>query len=153
MPHLNAPGFEQAARALEVEIAAFAPAELYCPHPQDVRPDHVAAAQLAQAALSGGARQCELFYYPIWMWYHASSGLRKRLDRVGAWRLDIATVLPAKRRAMAAYPDAPRKTSAGHPFCGRLPRSFLRTFRRPYEVFFRASNILGPLVCLASVIA
>jgi hypothetical protein len=94
---------------------------------------------MTQEALLLWSRPCSVFYYPIWMWYHASSGLRNRLATVGAWRLEIATVLPVKKQAMAAYLDAPEKTSDGNPFCGRLPWSFLRCFRRKYEIYFPAT--------------
>ena len=84
------------------------------------------------------SRPCAVFYYPVWMWYHASSGLRKILNTADAWRLDITGVLSNKKHALAAYLDAP-KTSQGHPYCGRLPWSFLWNFRRRYEVYFPAS--------------
>ena len=141
LPQRGQPGFESAMRALLAEVQDFAPAEVYCTHENDVRPDHIAAAHLAQAALKAWGKPCSLFYYPVWMWYHASSGLRKRLDCQGAWRLDINRVLPAKKQAIAAYLDAPQKTFGGHPFCGCLPWSFLRNFRRRYEVYFPAPDL------------
>lgn len=141
LPQRGHPGFESAMRAVLAELEAFAPAEVYCTHEFDVRPDHIATAQLAKAALIAWSRPCSLFYYPVWMWYHASSRLRKRLDCQGAWRLDISSVLPAKKQSMDSYLDAPHKTEAGHPFCGQLPWSFLRNFRRSYEVYFPASNL------------
>jgi hypothetical protein len=98
---------------------------------------------MTQEALLLWSRPCSVFYYPIWMWYHASSGLRKRLNTTGAWRLDISSVLSSKRNAMAAYLDAP-KTSQGYPFCGRLPWAFLHNFGLDYEVYFPASNFQPP---------
>jgi LmbE family N-acetylglucosaminyl deacetylase len=141
LPQRGMPGFGSAMCALLAEIEDFAPAEVYCTHENDIRPDHVAAAHVAQAALKAWGGPCRLFFYPVWMWYHASSGLRKRLDCHGAWRLDIKRVLSAKKQAMEAYLDAPQRTSAGHPFCGRLPLSFLSNFRRRYEVYFPASGL------------
>ncbi len=139
LPQPGQPGFHEAAKALAEEIENFAPEEIYCPHLLDVRPDHIAATRMACEALRRSGRSCVMFHYPVWMWYHASSGLRERLDCRGAWRLDISSVLPAKKQAMAAYLDAP-KTSAGDPFCGRLPWSFLRNFRRGCEVYFPAAD-------------
>lgn len=136
-------GFDEAARALLAEIEAFAPGEIYCPHLLDVRPDHIAAARHTQQALRLWDRPCALYFYPVWMWYHASAGLRKKLDTCGAWRLDISTVQTAKLQAMAAYLEAP-KTSQGNPFCGQLPWSFLRNFRRKYEVYFPADAAAPP---------
>jgi len=135
LPHQEQAGFDAAARAVLAEIEAFAPGEVYCPHLLDMRPDHLAATRFTLQALSLWSKPCEVFFYPVWMWYHASSGLRQRLNATGAWRLDVATVLTEKQHAMDAYLDAP-KTTRGHPYCGRLPWAFLRNFRRPYEVFF-----------------
>ena len=137
VPLPGQPGFPAATQALLAEVESFVPEEVYCTHEQDVRPDHISAARLTRAATRAWARPCALFYYPIWMWYHASSGLRKRLATEGAWRLDISGVLGAKRQAMSAYLDAP-KAPNGNPYCGRLPWSFLRNFRRRYEVYFPA---------------
>jgi LmbE family N-acetylglucosaminyl deacetylase len=135
LPHPAQPGFDEATRDLLAEIEAFAPGEIYCPHLLDVRPDHIAATRLTHQALRLSSRPCAVFYFPVWMWYHASSGLRKRLNTTGAWRLDISMVQADKEHAMAAYLDAP-KTPEGNPYCGRLPWSFLRNFRRKYEVYF-----------------
>lgn len=140
LPQTGQPGFDEAARAILEEIELFAPGEVYCPHVHDQHSDHLASNQLTHEALRLWSQPCALFYYPVWMWYHASSGLRKRLDTIGAWRLDVSVVLSGKKHAMEAYLDAP-KTSQGNPFCGRLPWSFLRVFRREYEVFFAAKPV------------
>ena len=142
LPHPGQSGIDEAARALLAELIVFAPGEIYCPHLLDVHPDHIAATRITQQALRLWSRPCAVFYYPVWMWYHASSGLRKRLSCTGAWLLDVSAVQFDKEKAMAAYLDAP-KTSQGNPYCGRLPRSFLRNFRRKYEVYFLATPGAG----------
>ena len=109
LPHPGQPGFDRAARALLSEIEVFAPGEIYCPHLLDVRADHIAATRLTHEALRLWSRPCAVFYYPVWMWYHASSGLRKILNTADAWRLDITGVLSNKKHALAAYLDARRK--------------------------------------------
>ena len=138
LPHPGEPGFDEAVCIVCAELEAFAPGEIYCPHLLDVHPDHIAATRLTQQAFRLWSRPCAMFFYPVWMWYHASSGLRKRLSTTGAWRLDIAAVLSDKKKAMAAYLEAP-KTSQGNPYCGRLPQAFLRNFKRKYEVYFPAA--------------
>jgi len=143
LPLRGQPNFDAAAQVLLDEIKIFRPGEVYCPHVHDGHSDHIAANQLTHQALRLWSQPCVVFYYPVWMWYHASSGLRRRLDLRGAWRLDVSGVLSDKQSAMAAYLDAP-KTSEGNPFCGRLPWSFLQVFRRRYEVYFPASDH-GPL--------
>jgi LmbE family N-acetylglucosaminyl deacetylase len=137
LPHLGQPDFAEAACALLAEVEPFAPGEVYCPHVHDRHSDHIASNQLTHEALRLWSHPCALFYYPVWMWYHASSGLRKRLDTVGAWRLDVSAVQSGKQYATEAYLDAP-KTSQGNPYCGRLPWAFHQVFRREYEVYFAA---------------
>ena len=137
LPHPGQPGFDAAAGALLAEIKAFAPGEIYCPHFEDVHADHIATSHLTKQAVRLWGQPCPAFYYPVWAWYHAPFGLRKRLNPTGAWRLDISGILAKKIHAMAAYLDAP-KTSLGHRFCGSLPPAFLRIFRRRYEVYFPA---------------
>jgi len=143
MPHPGQPGFAEAARALRAELERCAPQEIYCPHAQDVHPDHLAATRLTEEAVRLWSRPCSLFYYPVWMWYHASSGMRKNLNTAGAWRLDISAALSSKNHAMAAYLDAP-KAPGGKPYCGRLPWSFLQNFCRKYEVYFPATPDVIP---------
>jgi LmbE family N-acetylglucosaminyl deacetylase len=137
VPHPGQPGFDEAARLLLGEIERCAPGEVYCPHLHDVHTDHLAATHLTHHALSLWSKPCSVFHYPVWMWYHGSSGLRKRLQTTGAWRLNISAVQTDKHNAMAAYLDAP-KTPEGNPYCGRLPWAFLHNFRRRYEVYFPA---------------
>lgn len=148
LPQPGQSGFDYAVQTLLTQIESFAPDEVYCPHLLDVRPDHIAAARLTHEALRLWSKPCAIFYYPVWMWYHASSGLSQRLNTAGAWRLDISAVRCDKVHAMAAYLDAPQKTVEGNPYCGRLPWSFLRNFRRRYEVYFPAvggvSNTILP---------
>jgi LmbE family N-acetylglucosaminyl deacetylase len=137
LPHPGDEGFEIAVKALLGEIQVFTPGEIYCTHWQDARQDHIAAAHLTQAALEFYSEPCTLAFYPIWMWYHASSGLRKRVNFQGVWSLDISSVHSTKKHAMAAYLEAP-KTISGNPYCGRLPWSFLQNFQRRVEVYFPA---------------
>ena len=142
LPHPGQTGFAEAVKAVATEIENFGPGEIFCPHLLDVRSDHIAATLMTHEAVRLSGRSSAMFYYPVWMWYHASSGLRKRLSTTDAWRLDIAAVLSDKEKAMAAYLEAP-KTSQGNPYCGRLPQAFLRNFKRKYEVYFPATPEAG----------
>ena len=138
LPYPGQPGFDKAAAELLAEIESFAPGEIYCPHWQDVHPDHVAAAHLTHQAVRLWRRPCAMFYYPVWLWFHSRFGLRRRLKTTGAWRLDVSKVRPEKTQAMSAYLDAPR-TSRGLRFCGDLPDGFLKSFRQNHEVYFTST--------------
>lgn len=137
VPRDKLPGFESALRFVLAEIDAFAPGEVYCTDQGDVHPDHVSAAILTRAALRRRGHPCVRYGYPVWMWYHSTSGLRQRFRTTGAWRLDISSSLLAKKQAMAAYLDAP-KARSGSPYCGKLPWSLRYNFLRRHELFLRA---------------
>jgi LmbE family N-acetylglucosaminyl deacetylase len=138
LPHTGHPGFDEALKRLSAELDDFPAGEIFCPHPQDVHADHVAAAELVREAVLLSRRPPRVIFYPIWMWYHASPGLGTRLAVDGAWRLDGKTVKLKKAAAISEYLDAP-KSSSGLPYCGKLPWGFLWNFQHAAEVFFPAS--------------
>lgn len=135
VPRIGEPGFEKALQLLLNEINAFAPGEIFCPHPLDSHHDHAAAAELVGEAAQRAAGPFEIVHYPVWMWYHASLGLGRRLKTKSAWRLDGGTVRSKKHAAMAAYLES-EKARNGLPYCGKLPWAFLWNFRQRSELFF-----------------
>ncbi len=137
LPRSGQSGFDKAVNLLAAQVMEFSPGEIFCPHPEDRHSDHVAASELVREAIHFSRKPCNVIHYPIWMWYHASLGLSKRLIVDGAWRLDGKTVKARKKAAISAYLDGP-KTLSGMPYCGKLPWSFLWNFQRRNEVFFDA---------------
>lgn len=135
VPRLGGAGFENALSLVAAELDAFSPGEVFCPHPLDSHRDHAAAAELVGEAARRASKPFIVIHYPIWMWYHASTGLSRRLKADRAWRLDGGPVRSRKRAAMAAYLEA-QKALNGLPYCGKLPWAFLWNFRRRNELFF-----------------
>jgi LmbE family N-acetylglucosaminyl deacetylase len=135
LPRGGQPGFDEAVERLLAELKKFSVGEVFCPHPNDIHRDHEVAAELARKAVELSGMPWRLIYYPVWIWYHASSGLGRRLVTNGAWRLDGGLVKAKKAAAMAEYFEAP-KAASGKPYCGKLPWGFLWNFRNASEVFF-----------------
>jgi LmbE family N-acetylglucosaminyl deacetylase len=139
VPRTGDADFEKALHLLLTEINAFSPGEVFCPHPLDFHQDHAAAAELISAAARRASKPFAVIHYPVWMWYHASLGLGRRLKADRAWRLDGGSVRSKKRAAMGAYLEA-QKALNGSPYCGKLPWAFLWNFRRRSELFFSESS-------------
>lgn len=139
LPQFGQPGFEAAIKRLAKEVEDFFPGEIYCPHPLDYHPDHIAASAMAREILPILPKPCRVMHYGIWIWYHARTGLTHRLVIKHAWRLDGRSVKSKKMAAYAAYLNAP-KSASGIPYCGHLPWGFLWNFRRTSELFFDDSQ-------------
>jgi N-acetylglucosamine malate deacetylase 1 len=136
-------------------VARIQPDAVFCPHPFEGWSDHIAAEEMARAALAevGGQRsgavggqtvgrsgrwspeRVELYHYCVWFWF--SMPLRKafRVDWRNAVALDIRPVWHLKQKAIQTYLEdlAP----CGKPTCGVLPKDFLRAFNWKKELFFR----------------
>ncbi len=136
VPRFGQSGFDEAVNRLTTELKEFSAGEIFCPHPQDIHPDHVAAAELMREAVRLSGKPGRVSYYPVWMWY-AGAGLGARLAVDGAWRLDGKTAKLKKAVAISEYLDAP-KSSSGQSYCGKLPWAFLWNFRHTSEVFFES---------------
>jgi LmbE family N-acetylglucosaminyl deacetylase len=137
VPRFGQSGFDEAMHRLITELKEFSAGEIFCPHPQDMHTDHEAAAELAGKAAQLSGTSWRLIYYPVWLWYQASTGLGARLAVGGAWQLDDKTVRSKKAAAISEYLDAP-KSSSGQPYCSKLPWAFLWNFRHTSEVFFES---------------
>ncbi len=96
-------GFDEAVGRLAGLLVRLSPEEVYCPHPSDVWRDHVAACEIARAAVARAAWGGKLFYYLVWAWHNLPLCGILELGWRSAVRLDIRGVFAQKRRAMEAY--------------------------------------------------
>ncbi len=139
LPRRGQEGFAAAATVVAEVLRAVAPNEVYMPHLLDCWPDHAAANEIAAEALGQIALPCTVHSYLVWGWYKLPLRLLAQLGLASAWRLSIAPVLPAKRRAIRSYCEAvsPR---CGKPYVGVLPPGFAALFECPSEVFFASHH-------------
>jgi LmbE family N-acetylglucosaminyl deacetylase len=108
------------------------PEEVYVPHRKDCHKDHEATYELVQAAIAKSEIQVELLQYPIWLFWRAPLFVILQLkDIAAAYRLSIDAVQNKKKRAIEAYSSQVLS----------LPRSFLKRFFEPNEIFFKSELI------------
>ncbi len=131
-------GDNDCARQLNRIIMSFQADALYCPHPFEGWPDHVAAEKLTRKIISGMEKKPALYHYCVWFWY--SMSLRKAFscDWKNKLTLDIKDVYPRKQKSISYYmqPCAP----CGKPWSGMLPEEFLNAFTWDKEIFFKVDT-------------
>lgn len=133
-------GFTTAVTALQQFLQQQAAATVLVPWRRDPHPDHRATSQLVAAALAGMPQPPRRLEYVVWAWERAApDDLPTASDGVQGFRLDIATGLPQKLRAIAAH----RSQVAPGVFMDDaegflLSAEMLAHFETPYEVFFEA---------------
>ena len=141
LPHKGRNTFIDMTAQLTAVIKRAAPEMVFCPHPFEGWPDHIAAMELTVAAINilPAESRPKLYYYCVWFWF--SMPLRKafQLNWKKALLLDISKQLPLKREAMNIYLDS--FAPCGNPWVGKLPKEFLRAFDWDKELFFEADSV------------
>jgi LmbE family N-acetylglucosaminyl deacetylase len=113
------------------------PQEVYVTHAKDCHTDHEATFAAVQVAIAQTGINVQLFQYPIWLLWDGLLGKHYQpADLVGAYRLDISSVLPQKQQALQAYASQIKPLVTGSN--SALPPDFLRQALLPYELYFRA---------------
>ena len=138
-PDAHAPSRGPAADAVVARLAALVDAHgigtLVTTWRHDPHCDHEAAAMLADAvARATGVRHLA---FPVWGLTLPSDQAIDQAPMRGA-RLDIAAVLPRKRRAIAAHVSQTTRLIDDSPHGFQLPPEFLALFDRPWESFIDA---------------
>ncbi len=132
----SGPRFEKAVGS--VVAAAHGFATLLATIPLDPHKDHVATWAIArEAARRGGQR---LLGYPVWSWrylYPAMAPIEQEClaDPPRGARLDIAAMLPAKRKAVMAHRSQTTRLIADDPDGFLLNEAALSVLLRPFEVY------------------
>jgi LmbE family N-acetylglucosaminyl deacetylase len=128
-------GFDALAKRLQNVVADHHIRLLVTTWRHDPHCDHEAAALLGEAvARTTGAR---FLMAPVWGWTLADDH-RLSGPVPAAVRLDIASQLPAKRRAIAAHASQTTDLIKDSPAGFRLRPDFLAHFDRPWEVYIAA---------------
>lgn len=136
LPHPKDEDFHARVNVLSKIIEDINPETVLCPHPFEEWSDHIAAEEIAQAAIKKAMISCELLYYCVWFWFSMPLRRAFRVDWRKARLLDIRGVYSQKQAAMVAYlePCAP----CGNPWSGVLPKELKRAFNWKKELFFEA---------------
>ena len=96
--------------------------------------DHLAAHRIARRACRlAGARHLS---YAVWGWTLPPARTLPRTP-VRGWRLDVASELPLKRRAIACHRSQTTALIADDPAGFTVPPALLEVCCRPYEVYLQ----------------
>jgi len=120
-------------------IESLSPDAIFCPHPFEGWPDHIAAEELTRQVVAGMARNAALYHYCVWFWYSMSFKKALYCDWKNALTLDISDVWGLKQEAINEYMRS--CAPCGNPWSGILPREFLKAFDWEKELFFMANSI------------
>lgn len=141
LPDGNLPSFgdDRFAEAVDRCAGVFQiaqPSTVLVPWRRDPHRDHRATWELAIAAAIKTRCDARWLEYPVWLWEHGQDGDVPRSSEAAVWRLDIAAVLPLKRRAVRAYRSQITDLIDDKPARFRLSTSVLARLDQPWEVFF-----------------
>jgi LmbE family N-acetylglucosaminyl deacetylase len=140
VPLLGATGFDAAVDRCRALIDDIGPQTILSPWRRDPHPDHRASWSLIAAALARDpAHEVRRVEYPIWLWELAVAGDAPRPDEVTSWRLDIASVLPHKLRAIAAHRSQTTDLIDDDPTGFRLTPDILSHFAHSWEVYLESN--------------
>ena len=126
-------GFDTAADKVADLIEAIAPSEVFCTHISEGWSDHTAAAELTRSALQKLDKPITFYYYWVWVWFSVPLKNMNVLNFSNTFYLPIRSVIQQKKDAINQYLNDLHVS--GMPYCGRLPKMFLKAFDWPYEVF------------------
>lgn len=132
----SGPRFDLAVRALLEATRGYR--TLLATSPLDPHTDHVATWHIAVAAAARGGKR--LLAYPVWGWRYLYPRMAPIPPveipyRPSGWRLDIASRLSIKRRAVAAHRSQTSSLIADDPNGFVLSEDALSVLLRPFEVY------------------
>lgn len=118
-----------------LDALPFRPQTIWAPWQREPHTDHRSAWELLTAALSMQPDwQPRVIAWPLWVFHIAEDGDPPLPEEVSAWRLDISSVLPAKRAAIAAHVSQVTDLIADADTPWHLSSTVLAHFTQPWEV-------------------
>lgn len=135
LPKAGENGFEDAVEKVSALLDTQKPRAVFVTHPMDTWPyDHIAACEIAVAAMNKKNLHdvIPLYAYWVWLWYSLPAKKYGAVNWENTWRIPVREVMKEKRLLMDCYlkPLAPN----GKPWSGVLPRALLKAFDYQYEV-------------------
>lgn len=128
-----APAAERCQRLLQSRAAR--PQTVVLPWRRDPHGDHRAAWHLFRHAARPLRQSIRFIEYPLWVWTLGAPADWPRRGEVKGWRLDVASVRPAKQAAIAAHRSQLTNLIQDDPEGFRLEPHMLRPLDRPWEVY------------------
>jgi LmbE family N-acetylglucosaminyl deacetylase len=134
VPRMGDERFGKAVNELGQVIADVRPEALFVTHPLDTWPfDHVAAFEIAEAAVRQYGLNCDLYGYWVWLWYSIPIRRIATIDWQDVYSISMGSKVMKEKRALMDLYLKPACRD-GRPWCGILPDVLLRSVDKPYEV-------------------
>lgn len=130
-PH-EGPMFDAAVAAIVDALERFGCGVLLAPWRHDPHGDHLAAHRMARAAAARA--RVQHLAYPVWG-LSLPEDAELGVDAPLGWRLDVAAVLPRKRRAIEAHRSQYAGIIADDPAGFQMTAAFRDLFMTPFETF------------------
>lgn len=141
LPKEGMPDFEQAVERVRRFLDELKPGTILVPWRRDPHCDHEATWSLLRAANERCPEPPRWLEYPVWAWTRADTGVAPRPEEGEAWRLDIASVLPKKERALQQYRSQLGQVIRDDPEGFVLPEEMLKNFMKPWELFIEPADV------------
>lgn len=106
--------------------------EVFVTHKDEGWKDHKEASLLVSNSIKK-SDNISLYYYWVWVWYSVGFKKFKEFDLNSTMYLDIKEYSSQKQDMINKY--LTNKTKDGIPYCGVLPKQFLKAFKNNIEVF------------------
>lgn len=133
IPRQNTEGFNDTTAEIQRVFNLLMPDAVFVTHPQESWPyDHIAAFELADAAIRKTSFSCDFYGYWVWLWYSMPFKSFIRINWNAVTAVAINDELTNKKELIDIYLKllAPN----GKPWSGVLPKAMTDAFRYPYEV-------------------
>jgi len=134
MPPLTCALAEAAVAELRKLAQLYQCKTILAPWIHDPHCDHETTQMMVRAAIRG--LTVSVYSYPVWGWLLPPEQLLED-GVIEGWRLNIASHMDRKRRAIASHQSQYSDLIKDDPEGFRLPPELLSTFERPYEAFIR----------------
>lgn len=109
--------------------------EVFSTHYCEGWKDHTEASFLVKNTLKKVDKNIEFYNYWVWYWFSVSIKTFKNSNLENTYFLDISNNSDKKFELINMY--LINKSKNGIPYCGELPRLFLKAFKKNIEVFER----------------
>ena len=138
LPSPGDAGFAAAAGRCGEAIDRIRPRTVLVPWRRDPHPDHRATHALVSAALQGRRPPPRVLEYAVWAGERGTALDQPGAGEVRTWRLDIASAVERKRRAIAAHRSQLGEVITDDPHGFTIPPGLRARAERPVEHFFES---------------
>lgn len=117
-------------------LAEFKILSVLVPWRRDPHPDHIATYNLVKMMVGNSNREIQIIEYPIWLWKNSTDTDWPKDGEVEIFRLDIASVLDSKKKAIFAHKSQTKNIITDDTEGFQLSEDLLSPFLTNFEYYF-----------------